>query len=143
MEKLPDTLRERLDKEFHFAAAGMSGAPDMQQKLYFFSVFYGEINRVLNQWWSPELALAHSVLKDTTEQISGRINSPMVGTPNGGIPQGFSEALDQLASDLAELFAVPKVEGARLYLALARAAELGYAVTGNGYYLYLKGAIKV
>jgi hypothetical protein len=143
MQKLPDALRERLDKEFHFAAAGMASAPDIQQRIYFFSVFYGEINRVLNQWWSPELALAHSVLKDTTEQISGRVNAPIVGTPNAGIPQEFSAALDQLANDLAELFAAPEVEEAKLYLALARAAELGYVVTGNGYYLYLKGAIKV
>ncbi len=141
--KLPDALRNRLAREFRFAADGMAGSPDMQQRLYFFSVFYGELNRVLNLSWSPELVLAHTVLKETTQQISGRVNTPTVGTPNDGIPKGLSEAVDRLANDLADCFAAPEVEEAKLYQALARAAELGYVATGNGYYLYLKGAIKI
>ena len=51
--------------------------------------------------------------------------------------------MDRLGNDLADCFAAPEVEEVKLYQALARAAELGYVVTGNGFYLYLKGEITI
>lgn len=89
------------------------------------------------------MALAHLVLKESREQISGRLNTPAQGIPGAGIPTGFSDALDRLAANIAELFAAKEIDGSQLMIELARAAELGYAVTGNGYYLYLKGKIKI
>ena len=69
----------------------MADTHDLAAKLYFFSAFYGELNRALNQLWSPELGLAHLVLSKVHEQITGRVNMP---TPGAGIPAGFPAALD-------------------------------------------------
>lgn len=140
MIELPKALRERLANEFRFAADRMADTPDLATKLYFFSAFFGELNRAFNQLWSPELGLAHLVLRDVHEKINGRINVPGVGTK---IPDGLPGALDHVANDLAVLFEGEQIDDARLHEVLARAAELGYAVTGNGYYLYLKGQIKI
>jgi hypothetical protein len=140
MQQLPETLRTRLANEFRFAANRMADTPDLAAKLYFFSAFFGELNRAFNQSWSPELGLAYSVLKDVHQQISGRVGMP---TPGTGIPAGLPGALDRVANELAELFESERIDDAQLYQALARAAELGYVATGNGYYLYLKGQITI
>jgi len=140
MQKLPEALRARLANEFRFAAEKMADTHDLAAKLYFFSAFYGELNRALNQSWSPELGLAHLVLHRVHEQITGRVNMP---TPGTGIPAGFPAELDRVANELAELFGGKQIDDARLYQLLARTAELGYVSTGNGYYLYLKGQIKI
>ncbi len=138
--QLSEPIRSRLAEEFRFAADGMAANPDLPVKLYFFSAFYGELHRMLNQSWSADLVLTHLVLKEVHQQISGRLNMP---TPTGGIPTGFPDALDQVANDLADLFAGQQVDDSELHKILARAAELAYAVTGNGFYLYLKGEIKI
>lgn len=140
MQALPKALHKRLASEFRFAAHKMAESPDLPVKIYFFSAFYGELHRLLNQSWSPDLALAHTVLKDTHQQIQGRLNMP---TPGTGIPVGFTDALDQLANQLAETFDGRPIDEGQLERVLARAAELGYVLTGNGYYLYLKGEIKL
>jgi hypothetical protein len=140
MQKLPEALRTRIANEFRFAANRMADTPDLAAKLYFFSAFFGELNRAFNQSWSPELGVAYSVLKDVHQQISGRVGMP---TPGTGIPAGLPGALDWVANELAGLFESEQVDDAQLYQALARAAELGYVATGNGYYLYLKGQITI
>ena len=137
---LPKALQERLANAFRFAADKMADVPDLGMKLYFFSVFFGELNRAFNQSWSRELGLAHLVLRDVHEKINARAHVP---TPGTGIPPGFPGALDSVANELAELFEAKRIDDAQLYQILARAAELGYVATGNGYYLYLKGAIKL
>jgi len=138
--QLPEPLRTRIANEFRFAADKMADAPDLATKLYFFSAFFGELSRAFNQSWSPELGLAHLVLQNVHEKINGRITIPTIGTK---IPDELPGALDQLANDLAALFESKELDDARLNQVLAKAAELGYVVTGNGYYLYLKGEIRI
>lgn len=140
MQELPEELRARLADEFRFVADRMANTPDLATKLYLFSAFFGEFSRAFNQSWSPELGLAHSVLREVHQQINGRLSMP---TPGTGIPQELPEALDRVADTLATLFESQQVDDVKLYKVLARAAELGYVATGNGYYLYLKGQIKI
>ena len=138
--QLPETLQLRLASEFRFAADKMADAPDLPTKLYFFSAFYGEVNRAFNQSWSSELGLMHLVLREVYQQISGRLNMP---TPGTAIPKELPEALGWVASELAELFEGKQIDDARFHQVLARAAALSYVATGNGYYLYLKGQIRI
>jgi len=141
MLKLPEPIGKRLASEFRFAADMMARSPDLPSKLYFFSAFYGELNRMLNQAWSRELSLAHAVLKLAYDVINGRMAAP---TPEGvRIPPELPAALDRVANDMAELCAREEIDGVQLSEILARAAELTYVVTGNGFYLYLKGEIKI
>jgi hypothetical protein len=138
--QLPEPLRKRLASEFRFAADGMAANPDLVSKLYFFSVFFGETNRALNQSWSPELALMHLVLQKVHGQLNERANIPIT-VPE--IPSELPGALDKLANELAELFGRKQVDEGALTHILAKAAELGYVVSGNGFYLYIKGDIKI
>jgi hypothetical protein len=140
MQKLPEALRARLADEFRFAADKMADTPDLAAKLYFFSAFYGELSRAYNQLWSPELGLAHLVLREVYNLVNGRLSMP---TPGTGIPPELPAAFDRVANELAGLFENEQIDDAQFYQALGRAAQLGYVATGNGYYLYLKGQIKI
>jgi hypothetical protein len=64
-------------------------------------------------------------------------------TPGTRIPPELPEALDRVAAGLATIFESERIDEVKLYQLLARAAELGYVATGNGYYLYLKGQIRL
>src|SRR3990172_5931230 len=99
--KLPDDIHRRLADEIRFAADNMAQSPDFGTKIYFFSAFFGELNRAFNQFWDPDLVLLHLVVQKTHEQINGRISVPMVGT---GIPAELPHALDRLGNELALLF---------------------------------------
>lgn len=137
---LPETVKARLASEFRFAADRMAGTPDLGEKLYLFSAFFGEVNRALNQFWTPELGLAHLVLREVHQLITGRLSMP---TPGTAVPPELPEALDRVAAGMATLFESERIDEVKLYQLLSRAAELGYVATGNGYYLYLKGQIRL
>jgi hypothetical protein len=71
----------------------------------------------------------------------GRISQPPPLSED--VPQELPEALTKAAADLADLFEKPEQDAAKLHEVLARVAEVAYTATGNGYYLYLKGAVKL
>jgi len=139
--QLPKPIRERLHREFRFAADSMAATPDLVRKLYLFSALFGEVNRSMNQHWDAELALIHLVLIGAHRDIVGRISQPI--PVNEDMPKELPETLTKVAADLAELFESPEQDTVKLHEVLARIAQIAYTATGNGYYLYLKGAIKV
>jgi hypothetical protein len=142
--QLNETVRQRLAQEYKFAADRIREVPDLPSKMYFFSVFHGEANRALNIAWNSNIALLHMVLQSAYETINGRLKSPVVLESNLlGIPKGFVEALTELSTELADLFQSRAIDQEKLHQLLVRLAELTYVTTGNGYYLYLRGAIKI
>ena len=142
--RLPKPIRERLHAEFRFAADNMAATSDLAQKLYFFSALFGEANRAMNQHWDPELALMHLVLTSAHGEMMGRLTQPApLGVGLSGVPGEVPDALTRVAGALAELFGAPEQDTGELHQLLARISEVAYTVTGNGYYLYLKGAVKL
>lgn len=139
--QLPKPIRQRIHDEFRFAADRMASAPDLAGELYFFSALFGEVNRSMNQHWDAELALLHLVLVSAHREVMGRISQP--GLLSGDVPQELARVLSEVAAELAELFESPEQDTGRLHKVLARVAEAAYTATGNGYYLYLKGAVKL
>jgi len=140
---MPDDVRNNLSGEFSFAAKQMADSKDLQTTLYFFSAFFGAVQRVLNLAWSDELVLMHSVLQSTHQQINGLIMAAASGQNPIGLAKELPEALNQACSDLASLLDNKEIEIAALHALLTRFAVLGYASTGNGRYLYLRGQIKL
>ncbi len=141
---LDDALKTRLAEEFGFAAEKMAKSPDLLTKLYFYSAFYGEIERVLNQQWDADLSLLHLVLASSHAAIQTRANLVLQGADRVvGIPDEFPDALTKTVTALAVLFQGEDIEKNTLSKILARLAELTYVTQGNGHYLYLKGKIKV
>jgi len=142
--QLDESLRKRLAAEFDFAAQQMAKSPDLVTKLYFYSAFFGEVERVLNQQWDANLSLLHLVLFYSHTTMMARTNMLITGADRViGIPNEFPDALTKTAAELASLFQSEDVDEGKLLMILSRLAELAYVTQGNGHYLYLKGKIKL
>lgn len=135
-------LRQRLAREYRFAATKMQEVP-AERKMFYFSVLFGEAQRVLNLEWDIDLALLHLVTQQTYGQINTQL--PTLGTLLPVKASTIFEKLTQCTSDIATYFEKTEKESKKdeLYQILARLAEIGYVATGNGSYLYEKGEIKL
>ena len=137
-------FRQRLTKEYRYAVTKMQEVKEPAKKLYYFSVIFGEAQRVLNWEWDRDLALIYTV----TQHVHTQINTTMQIPGLGLLPMDWAtvyEKLTQLASDLADYY--EKVENddnkEEMYQVLGRLAEIAYAISGNGSYLYEKGILKL
>jgi hypothetical protein len=136
---LPEPIHERLRSEFAIAAARVADAGDLNGKIYYFSTFFGEPGRQLNNYWNADLALLHNTVQYACQAIPALLGQlPAVAIPP--IDQ-YLRAIDQVSADLLAAFQGPEVDMPRFYAAVARVAELTYMAGGNGAYLYQKGMI--
>ena len=136
--------RQRLAKEYRYAATRMQQESQLAKRLFYFSVFYGEAQRVLNMEWDRDLVLIFTVTQQAYAQINTITIAPML--PATAIDMSIiSDKLTNTASDLAAYFEKTEVETneGELCQILGRFAELAYIVSGNGSYLYEKGLIKL
>ncbi len=136
--------RQRLAREYRYAVTKMQETQPAR-KLFYFSVFFGEAQRVLNLEWSRDLALIYTVTQHAHTQINTTIQAPGLGQV---LPIDWTkvfEKLTQVADDLATYFEKTENESTRkeLYQALGGLSEIAYVVSGNGSYLYEKGLIKL
>ncbi len=137
-----EEFRRRLAKEYRYAVTKMQETQPAQ-KLFYFSVIFGEAQRVLNWEWNTDLALIYTV----TQHVYTQINTVMQASAlTQVLPIDWTAVYDKLtlvASDLAAYFEKTDNEGSEeLCQILGRFAEIAYAVSGNGSYLYEKGLIK-
>ena len=140
---LPRSLQERLTGELHFAAKRMREEESPFTKLYYLSVFFSEVNRVLNTQWDRDLLLFHNVVHRTHMEISTRLEAMRSGAQAPiSIPDNLFDLLTTAAADLAD-FVEKGGDRERLCEILGRFSELGYVTTGNGHYLLERGAIKL
>ncbi len=136
-------FRQRLAKEYRYAATRMQQEAHPAKKLFYFSAFFGEAQRILNQEWDRDLALIFMVTQQTHTQITAMAQTPVFSV----LPIQWAAVYEQLtktASDLATYTEKKEDEGSgeELCQILGRFAEITYAVSGNGSYLYEKGLIK-
>ena len=140
--QLPDELRSRIATEFQYAVDRMRSADDAHAKLYYYSAFFGEISRILNFHWDRDLALVHLVLSGTHSQVAGMAHNISTGRERAvKISVEHIEALINTTSELARYFETGGTDS-ELYSLLGRIAEIGYASTGNGWYMLQRGLIK-
>lgn len=141
---LPKTTQQRLASEYRFAADRMAATPDMPSKMYFFSVFFGEATRMLNQSWDAELALVQLVTQAAYREINARVDQARSGQDQViGVNEMIPVELLKASGELASVFEDELIDGAKLLKVLSRIAELSYLASGNGNYLFLKGHIKL
>jgi hypothetical protein len=135
-------FQERLATEYRYAVGKMQEANQPAKKLFYFSVSFGEAQRVLNWEWDADLALIYELAHQTHTQINASIQ---VAGPLQTLPVDWQSIFDRLTrafSDLATYFEQNNTNKDELCRILGRFAEISYAVTGNGSYLYEKGLIK-
>ena len=140
---LSKVYQQRLTKEYRYAVTKMQEATQPLRKLFYFSVFFGEAQRILNWEWSTDLALIHLVTQHIHGQINASLQMPGLGQV---LPTDWATVFDKLtqnASDLVTYFENEENEGSKeeIYHILGRFAEIDYIVSGNGSYLYEKGHI--
>jgi hypothetical protein len=127
-----DDVIERIDKP-----------STIEEKLYFFSAVYGTANKIMNFECDPLLVLLHQEIQSTHANFTGRINQPI--NPNNesfmGMPDEFVIALIAYTKELRT--ALVKNNDSEIRLVIQKFANLSYASTGNGFYLYTIGRLKI
>lgn len=140
-----EEFRQRLAKEYHYAATKMQEVTQPAQKLFYFSVLWGEAQRILNWEWGTDLALIHTVTQQVYTQVNTATQMPGMGQVLPLDWANFFGKLTQVTSDLATYFEEAENEDSKeeLYRILGRFAEIAYAVSGNGSYLLEKGSFNL
>ena len=140
---LSEEYRQRLANEYRYAVTRMQQEGQPVRKLFYFSVFFGEAQRVLNFEWNRDIALIYTVTFHTYTQVNNAMQSPVLMQ----LPMDWTAVYDKLtlaASDLTAYLEKAKNNGREeLCQILGRLAEISYVVSGNGIYLYEKGVIKL
>ena len=113
---------------------------DLKKKNYFFSATFGTVSRIFNFNFDPELVLIHSVLNSVHSAVDNLQRRTERGEEDVvQIPDKFFDKLADLTNELA--LAIEKDEN--IYEVLQKIAVHSYILSGNGYYLYQKGIIKI
>ncbi len=138
--ELSNNSRTIIAKEFKYVTKKMREEQDVATKLYFFSGTYALIQRIFNLEYDPSLILIHDVLQSTYTSINGRLESIIRGE------EKVIKLPEELFSSLAK--AVDKLCDAILNNrdsseSLQKIATIAFVATGNGYYLYQKGILKI
>jgi len=139
MNLSPD-MQKRFTDEVHFIVKSMKDTNTPAEKLYFFSAGYAMAQRIINFEYEPELTFIQQVLQLVYNMVYARLGAISVRQEAGiSIPESLFNRLEEVLEEM-----VDRIEqGAETYPALQKLVNLAYSTTGNGYYLYLKGMIKV
>ena len=137
-----EEIRQRLAKEYRYAAKKMQESQQPAKKLFYFSVLFGEAQRGLNWEWDRDLALIHMTIQHAYAQVTLLVQPQMLSVVAIDASTVFT-ALTQAAFDLATYLEKTEYNTEELHQILGRFAEISYAANGNGSYLYEKGLIKL
>jgi hypothetical protein len=140
MISLSPKLRERFLEEIKYSVEKMGKASDPIQKLYYFSATYGEMQRLLNIEYNQDLVFAHFILSEAYKAFMGRIRA-FKDNQETAVPL-LVEQVERLVNLTKEL--EKKIESDKdLMDTLKKFVILAYSTTGNGFYLYEKGVLKI
>jgi len=137
--RLSEDNQLALVKEIRTVVKHMSTANTPQQKMYFFSAVFGIANRIMNLEFDPELGFIHHVTTAAYNTINTTLLLISQGQSVPTLPEGIFDRLQEALEDLATHIE----EGKRTYPVLERISNLAYSTSGNGYYLFLKGMLRV
>jgi len=137
---LSPEMQERFIDEFNFVIKNMKNTDNPTEKLYFFSAGYAMAQRIINLEYEPELNFIQQVLQLVYNMVNARLIAISAGQEGGiSIPDKLLTRLEEALEEM-----VDRIEqGTETYPALQKMVNLAYSTTGNGYYLYLKGMIKI
>ncbi len=137
---IPDEYHKIILKEFYEIQDLCKKSSSSEDRLYFFSASFGVVNRVMNFYQDPVLIFTHQILQSVHQAISNRLaNIKPPFAVSRGVPDQFWDALLGYFSELTHAFEIKNDEEIRK--TLEKFANLWYANSGNGFYLYLKGLL--
>ena len=133
-------MQKNFTSEIRFVIERMQATANATEKLYFFSAVYAQAQRIVNFEYDPELMFIFQVVQLVYGMLNARMSAMKIGQEAGiSIPDGLFDSLEGALEELAD--AIDK--GIESYSALQKMVNLAYSTTGNGYYIYLRGMIKV
>jgi len=138
--QLSEANKKIISDEFRVIVRLINEEEDALRRVYYFSAAYGVVQRVINSEFNNELTLMHSVLHNTYLALDSRLKSIISGGER--VIELPSNALSVLSSALNELCDVISKDQ-DIYEPLAKIAAISYVTTGNGYYLYRKGVLRL
>jgi len=139
MDISPESRKEFVNELRHVSQKILE-EEDVRKKAYYYSAAYGIARRLINFQYDPQINFLELVLEVSYNTIRARIET-IVQQRDLTIPlvEGF---FDRLAENVNEL--ASKIEKDEdVYRTLEKIAVLTHITTGNGYYLYTKGLIKI
>jgi len=139
--EIQQNLREYIAAEFHRVSKGIKDQIlDLPAMVYNFSACQSAINRVFNIEFDTELVLLHIVFSGCHGAINNRVAMLNQNAERQvQFPPQFSEKL----SGIIEEFALRFDENRDVLDLLPSLTTLCYVVTGNGYFLYQTGRLKI
>lgn len=138
--KISDASKKIIVDELRYVADRVNREAEMPKKMYIYSGAYAVVNRILNIEFDPDLILMHAILQSSYTQINNTLNNIMTGAEKViTIHEGVFGCLAQSLKDLADVIS----RDGDITTQLGEIAVAAYSTTGNGYYLYQKGILKL
>jgi len=138
--KITTTAKRQLLTELTFVVKNMRDTTNASEKLYYFSALYGMAQRLMNLDFDSELCFLFQVLQLSYQMINTRVVALQSGQEKGiRIPENLFGSLENYLQELGDT--INKEENTCPIL--QKILNIAYITTGNGYYLYLKGQLKV
>jgi hypothetical protein len=118
-------------------------ATSPEEKLYYFSAVYGAINRVMNIHCDPVLVFSHHVLQTVHQSLNARLAASRNpnAQPHMSVPEEMIDALLLYLTEFSR--ALDSKTDSAIWAVLQKFSNLAYATTGNGFYLYITGQLKL
>lgn len=138
--KTSDNFREILLNEINYVAEKMEESSSPNEQLYYFSALYAMVQRIYNIEYDPDLVYAHFILNETYKAFQGRMQAIQKGGENV-VPLHEAQFMEltTLTKELADKIKAKK----NIDKTLKKFVVLLYTTTGNGYYLFQKGMLKI
>ena len=138
--KLSDSSKKILIDELGYVSHRLKKESGIPKLLFVYSAAYGVAFRMLNIEFDPELVLIHNVLLHSYTEINSRFGAMASGAEKViTIPESLFSFIGQSLQDLADMIS----KGGDIIVPLGKIAIAAYATTGNGYYLYEKGVLRL
>jgi|WetSurMetagenome_2_1015567.scaffolds.fasta_scaffold471525_2 hypothetical protein len=138
--KLSPNMKNEFVKEIDYVIDRMKATNSATEKLYYFSATFGIAQRIINFEYDPELVFIHQVLQFVFNTVNIRIGSMSKGLEAPIlVPDSIFDKLEESLSELGKQIG----QGKKTYEQLEKMVSLAYSTTGNGYYLYQKGMLKI
>jgi hypothetical protein len=138
--KVPEPYKSKLLSEFDHVLVRLTEERRPDEKMYYFSALHGTVNRVLNFECTDDLIFLHHVLSTLFAAFNGRIQALMQDAePAIKLDPLLLDRLVEHTRNLAKALR-DDTDPSDIY---RKMIALAYATTGNGYYLYQKGALKI
>ncbi len=136
---ISETNHKIIANEFKDIIDLIDSSTNLEDKLYFFSASFGVLNRIMNLESDATLIFMHQILQNCFQAITQRLSARTKSNISSDVPQEMIEQFFLLFKELKIAFEIKNK--IRIWEILQRFSNLSYAMSGNGYYMYLRKKI--